>query len=79
VSEIPAMLAGLVISEPVTQVQLRKIGETLIARRYGLCRLCQKATLPGWPIAECPRYGWVHEECLLKAQAEGGEVMPDER
>lgn len=72
-SEVPDMLRGLVISEPVTQVELRKIGETLIARRYGLCRLCQKATPPGWPIAECPRYGWVHEDCLARAQEEASD------
>lgn len=69
-SEVPDMLRGLVISEPATRVQLRKIGQTLIARRYGLCKLCQRATAPGWPIAECPRYGYVHEECLVKAQME---------
>lgn len=72
-SEIPEMLRGLVVSGPYKEIQLRKIGETLIARRYGLCRLCQCATLPGWPIAECPRYGWVHEECLATAQAEAKE------
>ena len=71
-SEVPDILRGLVMSEPATRVQLRQIGTTLIARHYGRCKLCQRATPPGWPIAECPRYGWVHEECLIKAQMEAG-------
>lgn len=68
-NDIPDVLRGLTIASRDLRAQLQPMTR-MKARYYGVCRKCWQATVPGSPLVQCLRYGWVHKTCLADAQAE---------
>jgi hypothetical protein len=66
---VPDVLSGLTIRPSDLRAQLQPMA-SMKAHYYGTCRKCAMVIVPGSPMVQCLRYGWMHKTCLAEAQAE---------
>lgn len=67
--DVPDVLRGLTMNDRDLRAQLQPTGR-MEARIYGTCRKCREVTMPGTPLVQCLRYGWMHPRCREEALAE---------